>query len=258
MKILEKLFANTNAHTAEDELIYSLVAQELEQGSLLQGLWARANAHCDFDEAKAKGYYMRRRAEQLSDNRDKIALYLKTSAELADLRVQLAKFDQSELHSIKRDLAAADDKLNDIQRQATQAGDTARAHAIARAQKTRKYVLLTTAFLVPFAFLAPFSAETASALKSFAVLTTIAVGIYWNISRKAQGDSAAFDARHEAMRTLGHSKVKERADQLQQRLKELFGKNGNLEEQINVLRQRQQQVIQELGPLFPYLEPELV
>lgn len=256
MKILDKLFANTNGHTAEDELIYGLVAQEIEQGSLLQGLWARANAHCDFDEAKAKGYYMRRRAEQLAENRDKIALYLKTSAELADLQVKLAKFDQSELHSIKRDLAVADDKLNDIQRQATQAGDTARTHAIARAQKTRKYVLLTTAFLVPFAFLAPFGAETASALKSISVLTAIGVGLYWNISRKTQGDSAAFDARHKTMQTLGHSDVKNRADKLQNRLKELFGKSGNLDEKIAVSKERLWKIEQELLPVFPYLQAQ--
>lgn len=48
-----------------DEHLYAKVAEELESGEMDQGLWTKALAHNEFDEAKAKADYVETRVAQM-------------------------------------------------------------------------------------------------------------------------------------------------------------------------------------------------
>jgi hypothetical protein len=47
--------------SVDDESIYAAIADELESGQVVKGLWTKVSAECNFDEAKMKATYIKRR-----------------------------------------------------------------------------------------------------------------------------------------------------------------------------------------------------
>lgn len=45
----------------DDETIYAAIADEIESGQVVKGLWTKVSAECNFDEAKTKATYIKRR-----------------------------------------------------------------------------------------------------------------------------------------------------------------------------------------------------
>ena len=56
-----------------DEAAYEFIAFELANNSVKQGLWTKALADSDWDEAKAKSYYVKMRHHQLIDEINKFS-----------------------------------------------------------------------------------------------------------------------------------------------------------------------------------------
>lgn len=52
---------------ASDESLYEKVAEEIQRGEIRTGLWAKALAEADYDEAKAKARYLKLRVSSLKD-----------------------------------------------------------------------------------------------------------------------------------------------------------------------------------------------
>lgn len=52
---------------ANDEILYEYVLDEMEQGVRIKGLWAKALAHSDGMESKAKSMYMQYRVQSIKD-----------------------------------------------------------------------------------------------------------------------------------------------------------------------------------------------
>ncbi len=61
----------------QEELLYEFVATELEQGSLSKGLWTKALAETDFDDARARALYIKMRFASLQVELREIAPHLK-------------------------------------------------------------------------------------------------------------------------------------------------------------------------------------
>ena len=59
---------------ANDEILYEYVLDEMEQGVRIKGLWAKALAHSDGLEAKAKSMYMQYRVQSIKDQFDALKI----------------------------------------------------------------------------------------------------------------------------------------------------------------------------------------
>jgi len=64
LKKFKKLFAFSRL---KEEKLYELVAKEIKNGIIRDGLWAKALAHCNGDREKAKSLYIQYRIQSLRD-----------------------------------------------------------------------------------------------------------------------------------------------------------------------------------------------
>ncbi|WP_308363958.1 MULTISPECIES: hypothetical protein [unclassified Microbulbifer] len=252
MNILKKLHAKLNLHTHDDELIYSLVAQEVENGAILQGLWTKAHAFSDFDERKAKAYYIRHRAEQLTEHKEKIANYIKLQSELAQLESRLASSDQAESQSLKRQLQEAEEEISRIERVAEEAAQEAKDRARKLARTRRKWVAVASAVALPAIYLFLFfSGKKTLATGTTITLSCIAVLYLW-YSWADAGIGPAYDARFRKRLELGIEEILSKADKLKSRQETLNRQGGNLEEKLQQIKLRAAELEYDLAPLFPY------
>jgi hypothetical protein len=67
MDISKFLKLKGSAPSLIDEAAYELIALELSSNQVKQGLWTKALADSEWEEAKAKSYYVKMRHEQLID-----------------------------------------------------------------------------------------------------------------------------------------------------------------------------------------------
>lgn len=59
---------------ANDEILYEYVLDEIEEGVRIKGLWAKALAHSDGIDAKAKSIYMQYRVQNIKDQFDALKI----------------------------------------------------------------------------------------------------------------------------------------------------------------------------------------
>lgn len=82
MRLLEFLNTRSYEKSKQEELLYEYVARELETGSLSKGLWTKALAETDFNDAHARALYIKLRAASLQ-------------AELREMAPQLRQMDEA-------------------------------------------------------------------------------------------------------------------------------------------------------------------
>lgn len=88
MRLLEFLNGRSYATSKQEELLYEFVAIELEQGTLSKGLWTKALAETDFDDARARALYIKMRLASLNAELQEIAPHLR---QLDEAQSRLAK-----------------------------------------------------------------------------------------------------------------------------------------------------------------------
>ena len=74
MDIYKFLKLKGSAPSKIDEAAYELIAFELAENQVKQGLWTKALADSEWDESKAKSYYVKMRHEQLIEEINNVAL----------------------------------------------------------------------------------------------------------------------------------------------------------------------------------------
>jgi len=65
MNIKQMFSQKRSAPSLNDERAYELIANEISSNQVKQGLWTKALADADWDDAKAKAYYVKMRHAQL-------------------------------------------------------------------------------------------------------------------------------------------------------------------------------------------------
>ncbi len=70
--MIENMIKNDTPDTANDEVLYEYVIDEMEQQTTTKGIWAKAVAHSDGDAEKTKSLYMRYKVQSIKDS---FALY---------------------------------------------------------------------------------------------------------------------------------------------------------------------------------------
>lgn len=258
MNILRKLHAKLNLHSQDDELIYSLVAQEVENGAILQGLWTKAHAFSDFDEGKAKAYYIRHRAEQLTEHRDRIISYVRLQEKLSHLEHRLAGGTDAEYQAIQRQLVKLDKEVQEIETVASHAAETARIQGVEKGKKRRRRVALTSLALIP----AIYFPSSLTGHQSFGNIFTIIMAsialLYIAYSIADNGEGAAFSASERKRNELGVGSLYSKKSKLKFRLKDLSDERENASAQLQQLKSQVTSQEQQLAHLFPYAMSEVV
>ncbi len=90
MDLAKLLNMRGSAPSAIDEAAYEYIAFELSNNSVKQGLWTKALADSDWDEAKAKSYYVKMRHEQLIDEINKFSKEKQKEEVRVDKRIEAA------------------------------------------------------------------------------------------------------------------------------------------------------------------------
>ncbi len=62
-----EFFKVRNPPKLHDELVYEFIAEELSSGLVKSGLWTKALADAEWDDAKAKTFYVRMRFTQVKE-----------------------------------------------------------------------------------------------------------------------------------------------------------------------------------------------
>lgn len=86
--MFSKLKLNASVNRLLEERLFALVAQEMSENNIREGLWAKAFSQSDGDENKAKSKYIGLRVEALKDEKTVIDALLK---ELKDSEVEKNK-----------------------------------------------------------------------------------------------------------------------------------------------------------------------
>jgi len=71
INFLKKVLIKNRTH---DEMLYEYVYDEIEQGIMIKGLWAKALAHSDGNDAKAKSIYLQYRVQSLKDTLESLKI----------------------------------------------------------------------------------------------------------------------------------------------------------------------------------------
>jgi hypothetical protein len=115
---------STNKNVS-DEVLYEYVIDEMEQSELIKGLWAKALAYAEGNDAKAKALYMQYRVQAIKD-------------QLLTLRIDLGDLSKDELFEIiKNGFTAIPQELRNIKEQKIIAEEKAIVIAI-KEEETKK------------------------------------------------------------------------------------------------------------------------
>jgi hypothetical protein len=123
MEFFDFLKGHASAPDARDESIYEFIASELAQKQVKQGLWTKALADSEWDEAKAKASYVRMRYEQIkeqiaeqdrqqrdADTPEMVALRSARAAGLNEEEIEYLGIPIKAIHYLKK-YAVTDDNL---------------------------------------------------------------------------------------------------------------------------------------------------
>jgi hypothetical protein len=88
VRLLEFLKTRSYETSKQEELLYEFVATELETGSLSKGLWTKALAETEFDDARARALYIKMRVASLTAELRELAPHLK---QIDEARSRLTK-----------------------------------------------------------------------------------------------------------------------------------------------------------------------
>jgi len=88
VRLLEFLKTRSYETSKQEELLYEFVATELETGSLSKGLWTKALAETEFDDARARALYIKMRFASLQAELREIAPHLR---QIDEARSRLTK-----------------------------------------------------------------------------------------------------------------------------------------------------------------------
>lgn len=100
---------------AGDEHLYAQIAEEMESGNLDKGIWTKALAQNEFDDAKAKADYVEVRVAQLKE-----ALAVQAEEEATRAAEERAETERSREEAVK---AAAADAIQNYRKKVHQRGD---------------------------------------------------------------------------------------------------------------------------------------
>jgi hypothetical protein len=110
--LFNKIKTAAGFYDQEDEFLYGFIASELENGLTLSGLWTKALSETEFDESKAKAFYIRKRYEQVKP-------YVKDIEKCLALSQSLDLIIESKSHedSIEFDIKNTKKQLGDFERE---------------------------------------------------------------------------------------------------------------------------------------------